>query len=279
MDPVIVTPVVQPNQVVEPKVVEPKKPLEEPKVVDPKADATKSDLTVEDYAAKLASMSKKEAAIAKREKELEAREKKLTPLQKAQEEKSVLKTFESMGMTFEEAMGRAISELEGNKEPDVKEQVKALEQRLIAKEKAEAEAINQKTQAEQQANIAAFVKKTTEEVKTMEEFECVNTLGSYNLVFDVMNEYFNKTGEVLPSKQAAAEVEKYLEAEFDKLYNTKKFQNKYAKTPVTPVVPTDTKAKTMTLSNGMTPNTAVASKAMTREESLNRAASMLKWNS
>ena len=182
-------------------------------------------VTVEDYAAKIAALSKKDAYLLKKEKELKEKEAKLTPLEKARQEKSVLKTFESMGLTFEEAMNRAITEMGGQaKEPDVKEQ----------------------------------------------EFELTNKYESYNLVIDVINEYYNKNGEILASDKAAAEVEKFLEQQAELYLTTKRYQTKYPTT-------TTQKKESPTLSNNMTPSSSVPRGTISKEERLKHAASLLKW--
>lgn len=265
----------KPPEVVPEKVLETKvtPTVSDPEKIETKPTELKEEpkVTVEDYAAKIAALSKKDAYLLKKEKELKEKEAKLTPLEKARQEKSVLKTFESMGLTFEEAMNRAITEMGGQaKEPDVKEQVKALEQRLLAKEKAEEEQKNQATEAQKQQAFDNFVKKTTEEVKAKgEEFELTNKYESYNLVIDVINEYYNKNGEILPADKAAAEVEKFLEQQAELYLTTKRYQTKYPST--TP------RKESPTLSNNMTPSSSVPRGTISKEERLKHAASLLKW--
>jgi len=246
--------------------------VSEPEKIETKPTEAKEEpkVTLEDYAAKLAAISKKEAYLTKREKELKEKETKLSPLEKTIQEKSILKTFENMGLTFEQGMELAIKELEGKKEPDVKDQIKALEQRLIAKEKAEEEQRTKATEDQKQAAFKAFVEKTTAEVKAKEEFELVNKYESYNLVIDVINEYFNKTGEILASDKAALEVEKFLESQAEIYLSTNKYKTKY---PVAQPVKKDSP----TLSNSMTPSTSVPPARETKEQRLARAASMLKY--
>jgi len=279
LEKIITTQQGKPPEVVPEKVLETKVTPGEIQKADSRPEESKDNeintepkVTVEDYAAKIAALSKKDAYLLKKERELKEKEAKLTPLEKARQEKSVLKTFESMGLTFEEAMNRAITEMGGQaKEPDVKEQVKALEQRLLAKEKAEEEQKVQATEAQKQQAFDNFVKKTTEEVKAKgEEFELTNKYESYNLVIDVINEYFNKTGEMLASDKAAAEVEKYLEGQVELYLTTKKYQTKYPTTSVP-------KKESPTLSNNMTPSSSVPRGTMSKEERLKHAASLLKW--
>lgn len=231
-----------------------------------KEEVKETKATIEDYSTKLASLQKKEANLAKKERELKEKEAKLTPLEKARQEKSLLKTFESMGMTFEEAMNRAIEEVGGEKKPNIEEKIKTLEQRLLEKEKAEEEAVKR-------AQTDAFIQKTIDEVKAKEEFELTNTLGNYNLVLDVMASYYDQYGTQLSADKAAVEVEKYLESEGMKLLQTKKFQAKI-KEMFKDVVPQKDEP---TLSNNMTSQSSTPSRAETKEQRLARAAALLKW--
>lgn len=231
-----------------------------------KEEVKETKATIEDYSTKLASLQKKEANLAKKERELKEKEAKLTPLEKARQEKSLLKTFESMGMTFEEAMNRAIEEVGGEKKPNIEEKIKTLEQRLLEKEKAEEEAVKR-------AQTDAFIQKTIDDVKAKEEFELTNTLGNYNLVLDVMASYYDQYGTQLSADKAAVEVEKYLESEGMKLLQTKKFQAKI-KEMFKDVVPQKDEP---TLSNNMTSQSSTPSRAETKEQRLARAAALLKW--
>lgn len=266
---------------------EPVKATEPPK--EPEKKEEPKPTTQEDYAAKLAALTKKESYITKREKELKEKEAKLTPLEKSIQEKSILKTFESMGLTFEQGMDLAIKELSGSKEPDVNDKIKALEQKLIDKEKKEQEAVEATKVQERQAAFTKFVDETTKEVQSKPEFAFTNTLKRHDLVVDVMNEYYNKNKEMTTVEEAAKRVEEHLENEMKsfipELMKSDKFKALLAQFQATeePKKETTTpapavKKEVVTLSNKMAPaNASFDTRSMSREESKKRAASMIVW--
>ena len=258
-----VTPPAEPpaENVVETPVVEEVAPVEE-------------KISVEDYSSKLVELKKKESLTLKKEKDLLDREKKIQTIEDAIKERSLIKTFQAMGYTFEQAMQKAIDELEGKKEPDINEKLSSLEKRILEKDQQEQAQKEQQKKEHEMAVFKSFVEKTTNEIKAKEEYELVNKYESYNLVIDVINEYFNEHGTILAVDKAAAEVEQYLEKEMEKFLSTKKFQAKHQPQPAATVKSTPT-----TLSNAMAAATAtkVSDVGLSKEERIKIAAAKLKF--
>ncbi len=69
-------------------------------------------------------------------------------------------------------------------------------------------------------------------IEKKETYELINQYEQFDMVYDIMNEEFSKTGQELDVDKVAAEVEKYLEAQFEdqfkKASNTSKFKSRFA---------------------------------------------------
>lgn len=121
------------------------------------------------------------------------------------------------------------------------------------KEKEEAQrlaAINQ--EAEAQAILTQYqasIKSFTEANK--DEFELINLFDQSSLVYNTIQEHFNKTGQVLSTKQACDLVEKELESTAVKMKGSKKF-NKLFGLEEQQQTPVKTQSLSKTLSNNLT---------------------------
>lgn len=61
-----------------------------------------------------------------------------------------------------------------------------------------------------------------------EDYELINEFGEHDLVFDVMQNYYDQNGTILEIDKAAAEVERHLDEQVQKAANTKKFKSRYS---------------------------------------------------
>lgn len=139
---------------------------------------------------------------------------------KANAKNNPLEIMEKFGLTYDELTDYVISG-KHSKDPSVR----ALEEK-IAKMEAESREREEKTKKEiEQSQIAALnenIKATC--LKASDQFDLVNTWGAYNLVYNVMQEHYNKTQEVLEIDKAAEKVEAYLEKESQKYQSSKKLR-------------------------------------------------------
>jgi len=159
-------------------------------------------------------------------------------------------------------------------------------QEELAKVKKERD--EEKTKLQEETRQAAISKFKTEQMSVVKaagaKFELINTTGAYDLIYDVTKEYFeankdeNGNGKILSHEEAADMVEKYLEQEVEKFLKADKIKNKFLK----PNDKTETVAKTetpesKTLTNSMTSSANLQSKPLSRDESIERAARLIKW--
>jgi hypothetical protein len=159
-------------------------------------------------------------------------------------------------------------------------------QEELAKVKKERD--EEKTKLQEETRQAAISKFKTEQTSVVKSggarFELINTTGAYDLVYDVTKEYFdtnkddNGNGKILSHEEAADMVEKYLEQEVEKFLKADKIKNKFAqangKTETVAKIETP---ESKTLTNSMTSSANPQSKALSREESIERAARLIKW--
>jgi len=83
-----------------------------------------------------------------------------------------------------------------------------------------------------------------------DKFELINTFGRHDLVCQEIVRHYKETNEELTIEAAADKIEKLLEAEADKAYQTKKYQAKYKSAPN--ALKLETKTLTNSASNGTT---------------------------
>jgi hypothetical protein len=231
--------------------------------------------------------SKKFAALSKRERELKLKDDelkaKMSNYSSVDEYKKLAKTdvnkwLEESGVSFDEITEYYLNGAQ-SKDPklsEVEQKLEALEKTLKKKETDAAE-------AERVAAVNGFKTSQKEHILSKaSEYELIAATDSYELVYDVTKQHYDKTNKVLTHDEAAAMVEAYLEKEVEKVLKASKIRNKFA-TQAEYKTETGTKTEPAketikTLNNSMTGATgSPSSKILTREESLERAASLLKF--
>jgi len=125
----------------------------------------------------------------------------------------------------------------------------------------------------------------------LDKFELVNGQKQYGQVFEVMAEYFNKHKESLDVEVAAEWVENYLEKELESVVNYKKLKSKMG--PPQPThspeegeefdenrqVPPPQQRRPSTMTNNFAPmNTPNSNRPLSRQEAIERASKLIKWN-
>lgn len=254
---------------------------EKPPVEAPAPEVKKED---EPLSVRFAALTKREKQIQEREKAIKDQEAKFKSfeLNKENVRKSPKEALESVGMTFEDFTKAYLDQLDGKEHtPSVEDKVQELYARIEAKEKAELE---QKEQAKKDAEVEA-IENFKAQVKDFvaadkEKFELINEAGLFDEVYNVIEEYFNETGELLTTEKAAEHVENHLFEEGQKLLKAKKFAPKAPEAPE--VKKQDSAPLGTTLTNKQTPSSAAqattaSNKLLSNEESLARAAALLKF--
>jgi hypothetical protein len=135
---------------------------------------------------------------------------------------------------------------------------------------------SQKQQEYEKQVINNFKQELENFVTSNEDYELIRANSAHDLVFNVVEEHYNRTGRVLSNKEAADAVEAHLLEEAKKLLTLKKLA---AAPQIAPKQPEVRKvAQTLTNNNATTLTNPVVSKGLSREESLAQAASMIRWS-
>ena len=251
---------------------------EKPQVEAPPPEAKKED---EPLSVRFAALTKREKMIQEREKAIKEQEAKFKSfeLNKENVRESPKEALESVGMTFEDFTKAYLDQLDGKEHtPSVEDKVQELYARIEAKEKAEKEREEQaKRDAEAQA-IETFKSQVKEHVLAdKEKYELINESGLFDEVYNVIEEYYNETNEILSTEKAAEHVENHLYEEGQKLLKAKKFAPKSPETKKQDSSPMST-----TLTNKQTPASTATTpseggRLLSNEESIARAAALLKF--
>ncbi len=112
--------------------------------------------------------------------------------------------------------------------PTTESKVERLERELEELRNDRTKAKEEDKKAQSDKAVRDFKGKITDTIKANEEkYELVNQFDQSEMVYQVIEEHYNKTDEILDIDKAAAEVEKYLEAQLEKASSTKKFKSKF----------------------------------------------------
>lgn len=163
---------------------------------------------------------------------------------KASAKSDPLTALEKLGLTYDELTDYVISG-KHTKDPAIR----TLEEK-IAKMDAERVEREKKVQEElKEAQLNQFKSEIKEEcLKASDELELVNIYQAHNLVYNVIQEYYDKTEKVMPIQEAAKKVEAYLEEESKKYQGSKKLRRLFG------VVETEDKQKEFVAADEIRPS-------------------------
>lgn len=254
------------------------------------------------FASKFAALSRKEKMIREREKQamsiqaqIEEQKKQMEAERaKWQEElssykskiegikKNPLKSLEEEGITFEK-----LTEMQLNEQnPTLEMQLEKLRSELDSKYAKELESLKnqlaEKEQKQQEEVIEQAKQAYRKEIQSVlqaspEQYELTLANNAEDLVYDVVEEFYNANGKILSAEEAAQMVEKHFEDEAKRILSLKKLQQ--ASKPKEPVEAKKESGKTTpTLSNAMSQERPVTgTRKMSAEESLREAAKLIRW--
>lgn len=235
-----------------------------------------------EWNARFTALARKEKDLARKAAEIRQRDadENFKLFQAARQSKNPVQALQALGMTFNDAAQFVLN--------DGKEKPKTAEEKVEELRKS-IEEMETKRQAEaaraQQEQIDFIINGHKQQIRETvdadsEKYEMIKANDAYETVFDVIEEYFNKNKVVLPIEKAAEHVENYLTEHAKKLLRLKKLQALPTETPAAPTqaAPKST-APQMTLTNRNV--TAMPAKEnlgrLSKEESIKRAAAMLRW--
>lgn len=144
-----------------------------------------------------------------------------------------LKALEALGWKYDDLVNYVLNDqkpTESQQISKVQAEIEALRKEQADKERLSVEREQQAAQRQFEETINAFKEKVTEHVTgNPDKYELIAATDSQELIFDTIEEYFNKTGKIMAIDKAAELVESYLENEAEeKILKSKKFQSKLA---------------------------------------------------
>lgn len=273
-------------------------------VVDPNAAPVVE--TKDELAPRFAHLANKEKQIRVQAKEAADRLKQAIELENKYKEES--KKFskdeirknpaaylDSIGMTMEEYIQASLAAADGKPlEPDVKDDIKAMQAKLdkmeadkLAKEKADTERAEAAAITNYKSQIESYVKADPD------TYELINAYGAFDDIYDVIEEYYTANGEMIDPdptinvQKAAEQVENYLFDYVNKGRTAKKFAPKEEvkvepfddpnlrpqPKPFSPMAPSPTISSKVATATSSAPRQEVSDLERKR-----RAAAMIKFN-
>jgi hypothetical protein len=263
----------------------------EPTTESTEAIETQKPKEDDDFAHRMALLARKEKSLTEKQKQIKEYEdkiKKLERMEQLQKEDPDAFLTES-GLTLDQLINSALSK---NKTETVEDKIAKLEKKLQEQEEAKKAALmaqEEESKKAKQDSARSQVMSTIEQVleEKGEEFGLVKSLGEKELVYAVMEQYWEAKGELLPVEDAAKLVEDEL---FNKVQSIKSvdkikklfamsdasIQNKLESSEIvsaqTGNVSEPINQKTLTARSVPSTETAQPKKLLSREESLKKIA-------
>ena len=118
----------------------------------------------------------------------------------------------------------------------------------------------------------------SEFVDTSDQYPMTRAAGMQNLVFERIQDHYNKTGQTLSESSAAKEIEDYLSGVVDKLATLEAVRNRFVASEGATEEPEVTQlANTLTNAHSASNPTRTNGDTLSHSESIKRAAAMLKF--
>jgi len=195
--------------------------------------------------------------------------------------KNPIQTLEELGLPYEALTKMVLNDgeipadmqmrlMREEIERDYQTKFEQLENKLTEKEKAEEEQKYNQT-------IENFKSEINEFVDSSEQYELIGANDAYDLVYEVIEQYYEENGRILDTAEAADQVEQYLEEELTKVLKKSKKLGSWRSEAASPAA---TPRQSPTLSNSLSAQGApkVAGQKLSEEESFRNAASLIKWD-
>lgn len=264
-------------------VVEAEEAPETPEATEAPAQEQKDD----DFSARFAALSRREAELVERERAI----KEAQSFQRKEGE-SALEWLARNNIQMDDILAETYGV--EKPEPTAEEKIATLQSQI---EEMKAQKEREREEAEKAAQMAdqnrineaienhkkSIISFTTEKA---DHYELINALNQQEMVWDVTEAHYNKTGEVLTIEQASnlveAELEKAYVDKFSKLNKFKKvFEPKVPEKSEEPLWTTEPveqpKRQSVTLTSDLVPQTSPKQERLSVEESKKRAAALLEW--
>jgi hypothetical protein len=254
----------------------------------------------DDFSSKFAALSRREKGLLEKERKIKAMEEELNgrsgKVNSWEERVKGLKqnpaAFDDLlseaGISFEDYLNNKLGIQSEEKQLTPDEMYKKLKEEMEGNFKKLEEEKKQQIEAQNAQTIDNFKTEVSDFITTnADKYELINYQGDFDLVYNVVEEYFHKEGEILSIQDAADLVEKHLEEIVDGANKLKKIASKFApKVEVQPKLEVAPKPEAVrepkispTLSNDLNSKSSTSSNpTVSIEESKKRAAQLLRWN-
>lgn len=247
----------------------------------------------ERFAAKFAALSRKEKAVRQREAQLQQQMQDLqSRLQQIEEQNKQIESYKSIpdrlkkeplkvlnesGLTFEQLAEMVLNDGKPTQDMVLSEYEKKVMSRMEELEKKLAEKESKEQEDKYNQALTQFQGQLTDFVNKTEDYELIRANDSVDLVYQVIEEHFNESGEILSNKEACDAVEEYLLEEAKKLVDRDKVKKLLlSQTQPKPVAQGKSSP---TLSNAVAAQASksAAAKILSDEESKREAAKLIRW--
>lgn len=273
-----------------------------PKTPEPEKIAEKSPLD-EKLSSKFAALSRKEKMLKQREtqvsqqmqqfqQQMEAMKAENAKLKQEYEQyrqgikSSPLQKLQEEGLSFDDLTNMQLNEQNPTPEMLIKRtkqeamsEIEKLRKELAEEKARQAEEKKRQEEEAETKTVEQYKSQLAEHVEAnAEKYELITLNEASDLVFQVAEEYYNSEGRLLSAEEAADYTEKYLEEKAKKLLNAKKFQKQQAIPPKKAISEGVKKEASQTLSNDLSTEVPVgSSKKLTREQEIEEAAKLIRW--
>lgn len=193
-----------------------------------------------------------------------------------------LGTLAELGYGLDELTELALND--GNLSQDMKmkvmrEDIESASQKRI--EELEAR-LNSRDKQEEESKYANVVENFKTEINdhvtsNPESFELISSTDSQDLVYQVIEQHYQETEEILTVADAATAVENHLSEQAERIFKIKKYENRFKQEPLEPRNPE--RQSPTTLSNEQSTNSStVVDQMLSDQESKAQAAKLISWD-
>ena len=262
------------------------------------AEATEEQPAVEekpDFSRQFSAIARRERELRQRESRMKEMEARFSEVEGYQNEysgiqelasKNPYEAMKKLGIDYDALTQQVINEGEPTADQQLRLENEALRARLDKLEGAYNEEHKQREQAQAQAARNKLIDNVRQFVDDGGDYEFIQSNDAYGLVAEVMQQHYIRTKEIMEYSEAAKMVEGHFESEAERYLGSKKLQDKWRATSqkepeqkATSEAEPAKSSRPKTLSNENTAKkTEPSSGALeSKEKSLERAASLLRW--
>jgi hypothetical protein len=196
--------------------------------------------------------------------------------------KDPLGTLSELGLSYDQLTNLALND--GKLTPEM--QMELMKQELESKYNSKFESLQNellerdKRLEEEKYNetVTNFKNELTSFVNSNDNYELIRANDAVDVVYDVIEEHYKETGNIMSKQEAADQVESYLEAEVEKLLKLNKLKSRFAPPQTEQPQQREKAPQSPTLSNTHSTTVSKPSRPKSRDASVASAASLLRWN-